>query len=248
MTNILILGGTTEASLLAVTLHGAGLPATLSYAGRVANPARQPIPVRTGGFGGVAGLTHYLIREKITHLIDATHPFAAEISRHAIKAAGETATALIALERPAWAAEPGDRWIHVPDIPAAAAALTGPARRVFLAIGRQNLAHFAAQPQHQYLVRLIDPPDGPLPLPHTTLVIARGPFAEHDDLDLLRFHQIDTIVAKNAGGTGAAAKLVAARKLGLPVILIARPILPRRLVSDSVAGVMDWLHATPRGV
>ena len=231
-----------------MAVHEAGLTATLSYAGRVANPARQPIPVRTGGFGGVVGLTHYLIREKITHLIDATHPFAAEISHHAVKSAGETATALIALERPAWAAEPGDRWIHVPDIPAAAAALSGPARRIFLAIGRQNLAHFAVQPQHQYLVRLIDPPDGPLPLPRTTLVIARGPFAESDDLDLLRLHQIDTIVAKNAGGTGVEAKLLAARKLGLPVIMVARPLLPERLVSDSVAGVMDWLHATPRGV
>ena len=248
MTNILILGGTTEASLLAVALRRAGLPATLSYAGRVANPAQQPIPVRTGGFGGVEGLADYLTREKITHLIDATHPFAAEISRHAVEAAAATATALIALERLAWTTESGDRWTHVPDIPAAAAALSGPPRRVFLAIGRQHLADFAGQPQHHYLLRLIDPPHCPLPVPHQTTVIARGPFTESDDLDLLRLHRIDTIVAKNAGGTGAAAKLLAARKLGLPVIMVARPLLPERLVSDSVAGVMDWLHATPRGV
>ena len=233
---------------MAVALREQGLTATLSYAGRVANPALQPIPVRTGGFGGVEGLANYLTREKITHLIDATHPFAAEISRHAVIAAAETTTALIALVRPGWTAGPEDRWTKVPDIPAAATSLTGPARRIFLAMGRQHLAHFAGQPQHHYLLRLIDPPDGTLPLPHTTLVIARGPFAESDDLDLLRFHQIDTIVAKNAGGTGAEAKLIAARRLGIPVILIDRPVLPNRRVTETVAGVMDWLHATPRGV
>ena len=248
MTNILILGGTAEASLLAEAVAREGLRATLSYAGRVANPSAQPIPVRTGGFGGVAGLVRYLADERISHLIDATHPFAAEMSRHAVAAARQTATPLIALQRAEWQIGPGDRWTRVADIPAAASALTGPPLRIFLAIGRQHLVDFAGQPQHHYLLRLVDPPGAPLPLPHATAIIARGPFSESGDIDLLRTHQIDTIVAKNAGGSGAEAKLIAARRLGIPVILIDRPVLPMRRVTATVAGVMAWLHATPLGV
>jgi len=247
MPNILILGGTTEASLLAVAVARAGLAATLSYAGRVADPRPQPVPTRIGGFGGVDGLLRYLRDHRITHLIDATHPFAAQMSQHAVLAATQTGTPLIALQRPPWQTGRTDRWVSVPDIPAAVAALHGPPQNVFLAIGRQHLAPFAAQPQHHYILRLVDPPDA-LPLPRCTAVIARGPFAEADDIDLLKAYEIDTIIAKNAGGSGAEAKLIAARHLGLPVILIDRPALPERRVTDSIEGVMTWLHAAPRGV
>ncbi len=246
--NVLILGGTAEASQTAEALARAGLAATLSYAGRVATPRAQPVPARIGGFGGVAGLADYLRSERISHLIDATHPFAAEISRNAVAAAALAGTPLIALLRPAWVADPSDRWTHLADIGAAAAALAGPPRRVFLAIGRQHLAEFVAQPQHHYLLRLVDPPTA-LPLPHTTTLIARGPFTVADDVALLQAHQIDTIVAKNAGGSGAEAKIIAARQLGLPVILIDRPAPPTRHEVHTVAHVMAWLgHPALRGV
>ena len=242
------MGGTTEASLLATACASAGLPATLSYAGRVANPRQQPIPTRTGGFGGTEGLVRYLRDHAITHLIDATHPFAARMSHHAVDAALATGVPLIALQRPPWFQGPGDRWTQVADVAGAAKALAGPPRRVFLAIGRVHLATFASQPQHHYLLRLVDPPDGPLPLPNTTVVIARGPFTRHGDTDLLQTHDIDTVVAKNAGGSGADAKLSAARMLNLPVVLIDRPDLPDRLVTESIEAVIDWLHQTDLGV
>lgn len=225
------------------------MAAVLSYAGRVADPRAQPVPIRIGGFGGVPGLANYLRENAVTHLVDATHPFAAQISLHAVQAATETGTPLLAFVRPEWRAEPKDRWLEVPDIAAAAQALAGPPQRVFLAIGRLHLADFASQPQHHYLVRLVDPPEAPLPLPQTTLIVARGPFNVAAERTLLRIHEIETIIAKNAGGSGAEAKILAARALGLQVILIARPWIPPRVMAGCVAEVLEWLdHPELRGV
>lgn len=252
MTRILLLGGTTEASRMARALAEAGLPAVFSYAGRTEAPVAQPIPTRVGGFGGPEGLADYIRAEAITHVIDATHPFAAQMSRNAITACAASATPLLALERPAWAAQPGDNWTHVPDIAGAVEALPDTPARVFLAIGKQNLTAFAAKPQHHYLLRLVDPPDGALPLPDAQAVIARGPFSPEGDEALLRAHAITHIVAKNAGGAGAEAKLIAARALHLPVILIDRPALPPRETVASVDQALAWIahHRPPaeRGV
>jgi len=249
MCNILILGGTTEASALASALAKRGVRATLSYAGRVANPKPQPVPTRIGGFGGVQGLDRYLRAHAVTHLIDATHPFAARMSANAIAAGRAAGVPTIALTRPAWAPVAGDNWRLVADIEAAVAALTGPAQRVMLALGRMHVAAFAAQSQHQYLLRFVDAPTTAPMLPHHTLVIDRGPFGVEDDVRLLQHHAIQTIVCKNAGGIGAQAKLVAARRLGLPVILIDRPALPPRDEVHGVDAVFRWLnHDADRGV
>jgi len=250
MRHVLLLGGTTEASRLARALADARMDAVFSYAGRTDAPVAQPLPMRVGGFGGVEGLADYLTREGITHVVDATHPFAAQMSRNAIAACAQTATPLIALERAPWQAQAGDDWRHVADIAAAVAALPDDPARIFLAIGKQTLAPFAAKAQHHYLLRLVDPPDVPPPLPQATVVIDRGPFDAAADTALLRDHAITHIVAKNAGGAGAEAKLIAARALRLPVILIDRPALPPRRVVATVDGVMAWIaHAgTERGV
>jgi precorrin-6A/cobalt-precorrin-6A reductase len=240
--NILLLGGTTEASQLARLLAGAGLPATFSYAGRTDAPMAQPLPTRTGGFGGVDGMVAYIRDHAITHVIDATHPFAAQMSANAIATCAQTGTALLALERPLWAPGPRDLWTHVAGIDDAVRALPQASARVFLAIGKQHLAPFAARPQHHYLLRLVDPP-GELPLPDATAIIAKGPFTFEGDLGLLAQHRISHIVAKNSGGSGARAKLDAARSLGLPVILIDRPVLAHRRSVTSPEAAMDWLMA-----
>jgi precorrin-6A/cobalt-precorrin-6A reductase len=244
MRNILILGGTLEASALAARLADLGEAATLSYAGRVERLKAQPIPTRTGGFGGISGLIAYIRTHAITHLVDATHPFAAQMSRHAALAATATGIGIIAYTRPPWQPVPGDSWTRVPDIPAAVAALGGPAQRVFLALGRMHLDAFAAQPQHHYLLRLVDPPGTPPRLPHHSAVISRGPFTAAEDTALMRQHRITLVVAKNAGGTGAAAKLAAARALRLPVVMIDRPPAPDRPEATSLQQVLAWLgHA-----
>jgi precorrin-6A/cobalt-precorrin-6A reductase len=242
MTRILLLGGTTEAGLMAQAIAGAGLAGVYSYAGRTETPMGQPIHMRVGGFGGVDGLQSYLAAQAITHVIDATHPFAAQMSRNAVAACAAESVPLIALERAPWVAGDGDTRTLVPDIPAAVAALAGPAKRVFLAIGRQHLEPFAAQPQHHYLLRLVDAPTGPLPLPLADVVVARGPFDLASDSAILRDHGTELVVAKNAGGKGAVAKIAAARALGLPVVMIDRPRVPTRKVVRSVADVMAWLN------
>ncbi len=226
---------------MAEAIARAGLAGVYSYAGRTEVPMGQPIHMRVGGFGGVEGLIAYLTDQSITHVIDATHPFAAQMSTHAVAACAATGTPLIALERAPWVPGEGDRWTHVADIPAAVAALHGPPQRVFLAIGRQHIEAFAAQPQHRYLLRLVDQPSGPLPFP-AELVVARGPFDVAGDTALMRKHGTEVIVAKNAGGKGAVAKIAAARALGLPVLMIDRPAVPPRRVAHGVAGVMAWLN------
>lgn len=242
---VLLLGGTAEAGEMARALAEARIDAVYSYAGRTAAPLRQPLPQRIGGFGGVEGLCSFLADTRITHVIDATHPFAAGMSVNALAATKTSGLPLIALERPPWTPVSGDRWTCVPDLAAAVTALPGRAARVFLAIGRQHLGVFARAPQHHYLLRLVDPPDTPTALSRTTIVISRGPFTVAGDTALLQEHRTDIIVAKNAGGTGAVAKLHAARALEVPVILIARPTLPARASATTVPEVMAWLHATP---
>lgn len=245
---VLVLGGTTEASTLARALAEAGVDAVFSYAGRTDMPVPQPLPQRIGGFGGVAGLCAYLRAESFTHLVDATHPFAAQMTRHALAASVAQGVRYLALERPPWTRQTDDKWTHVPDIESAVVALPDSPARVFLAIGKQTLAPFAAKPQHHYLLRLVDPPQD-IPLSHTSVVLARGPFDLAGDLDLLQAQQIDLIVAKNAGGSGARAKLDAARALGIPVILIDRPPAPPRAIAATPAEVMRWLgHSADLGV
>ena len=241
MRNVLVLGGTLQASALALALARRGERAVLSYAGRVAQPRQQPIPVRCGGFGGVEGLAAYLREHAVTHVVDATHPFAATMSSHAVAACERAQVALLALTRPPWRAQPGDRWREVPDIAAAAAALDGASQRILLALGRLHLAAFAVRPQHHYIVRLVDPPQGPPVLPSCSVIVSRGPFDLAGDTELLREQRVQVVVCKNSGGEGARAKLDAARVLRLPVLMVARPALPARAEATEVVDVLDWL-------
>ncbi len=243
--NLLVLGGTTEARGLCAALADAGIAGIVSLAGRVARPAPLGLPLRVGGFGGVAGLVHYLRAQRITHVIDATHPFAAQMSRNAVEACAQSRTPLIALTRAPWTAQSGDCWTEVADIAAAVTALTGAPRRVMLAVGRMHLDDFAVNPQHSYLLRLVDPPTAPLAFPDAEVIVDRGPFTRAGDRALLERHRTELVVSKNAGGTGARAKIDAARDLGLPVLMIARPVLPPRREAYTIADVLHWLDHTP---
>jgi len=241
MRRALILGGTGDANRLADALARAGIEAIYSYAGRTKIPLPHALPTRIGGFGGAQGLAEFIRTEAISHVIDATHPFAAEMSRHAVEACTATATPLLALERPPWTPSPDDRWIEVADIAAAVEALPDAPSRVFLAIGRQHLAPFTAKPQHAYTLRFVDAPDGTLPLPKADVIVSRGPFRLDDDRALMERRGIAWLVARNAGGIGARAKIDAARELKLPVIMIARPGLPDRQRVEHVEDVLAWL-------
>ena len=240
---LLILGGSGEAAGLARALRGdCRYDITVSLAGRTADPVLLPGKLRSGGFGGAEGLARYLAEERFDAVIDATHPFADEMKRNAIAGAQAAGVKFLAIRRPPWIRCEGDRWIDVESLEEAAAALGDEPKRVFLTTGRMELAPFREAPQHFYLLRSVDPPAPEDLPPRVRLITARGPFEVEDEKALLREQTVDVIVTKNSGGSGASAKLEAARALGLPVIMVERPALPD---APSVAGVeeaLDWLH------
>ncbi len=237
---MLVLGGTGEARELASTLAARpGVCVTLSLAGRTRAPVLPACAVRVGGFGGAAGLADWLRSEAVAVVVDATHPFARAISGNADRAAAAAGVPLVVLERPRWEAAPGDRWTRVADMAGAAAALGTAPRRVFLAVGRQEIGAFRAAAQHHYLVRSIEaaaPGDMP---PDAEALLARGPFSEADERALLSGRRIEVLVAKNSGGAATWGKIAAARALGLPVVMIDRPA--RAGAAASVAEALDRL-------
>jgi len=247
---ILILGGTGEASTLSRSLAGRpDLSVMLSLAGRTASPKPEPVPTRSGGFGGAEGLARYLRAEAITHLIDATHPFAATISGHAARAAASAEVPLLAIRRPAWSREPGDVWIEVDRMEEAVAALGAEPRRVFLTVGRQEAGAFAAAPQHAYLARTVEPLGRILAVPDLTALEARGPFDIASEVALMRASGIEVLVSKNAGGAATYGKIAAARSLGIPVVMVRRPVKPDVPSVPDAAAALRWLdrgdHAGP---
>jgi precorrin-6A/cobalt-precorrin-6A reductase len=254
MAKVLILGGTTEARQLAERLaQRADLDVTVSLAGRTVSPVPHAVPVRIGGFGGAEGLAKHLAAERVAALIDATHPYASIISENAASAARKVGIPFVAMHRPPWTALASERWIVVGNASAAAAAIGQNSRNVFIALGRNELAPFAAAPQHRYLVRTVDPVDPPLPLPRVTYITARGPFSEADDRALMSAHQIDVVISKNSGGSAAYGKIAAARALGIEVIMLRRPPPPDAPAVSTVEEAVAWLDhalasATARGV
>ncbi|MFJ1677937.1 MULTISPECIES: cobalt-precorrin-6A reductase [unclassified Streptomyces] len=251
--HILILGGTTEARQLAAELTGPGSAATTrvttSLAGRVARPRMPAGAVRIGGFGGPGGLADWLRTHGVDTVVDATHPFAGTISANAAEAAKATGTPLFALRRPGWTAGPGDRWHPADDLAHAAERLPALGRRIFLTTGRLGLAVFATAPGADalhFLVRSVEPPEPPLPR-HADVLLDRGPYTVEGETALLRDHAVDVLVTKDSGGPATAAKLTAARNLGLPVVVVRRPPPPDgvTLVHD-VASVLRLLRVKGR--
>lgn len=242
MRHVLILGGTTEGRTLAAELASTAHRVTSSLAGRVARPRLPAGEVRIGGFGGPEGLADWLRTERVDAVVDATHPFAAGISRNAALAAAATAVPLLVLRRPGFARVDGDRWLPAPSLAAAAELLPRRGERVFLTIGRQGVAAFAHLDGVHFLARSVDPPEPPLP-PSVEVLLDRGPFTIEGELALLREHDIDILVTKDSGGAATAPKLAAARGLGLPVVIVERPPVPDGVpVTPDVPGALRWLE------
>jgi precorrin-6A/cobalt-precorrin-6A reductase len=240
---ILILGGTTEASALARLLADDDrFEATLSLAGRTQSPKLQPLPTRIGGFGGIAGLETWLQQNDIDAVIDATHPYAAQISAHAVATCNTLSIPLATIVRAPWTRENDDNWIEVEGWEAAALALGNTPVRVFLSIGRQELEAFTIAPQHHYIARTIDPPDVTLP-PDIRFVHDRGPFDVAKEEAFFTQERIEIIVSKNSGGTATYPKLVASRRLQLPVVMIGRPHKPAGVALAGPDAAMRWLEA-----
>jgi len=245
--HLLILGGTAEAAALAAELgrrHGNALRVTSSLAGRTEHPAPIAGTVRIGGFGGADGLEAWLRAEKADLVVDATHPFAAAISANAVIACERLGVPRLRLQRPPWPRHPLDRWVEVETLDAAAHALIQMgSRRAFLTIGAQELAPFARCGDIWFLVRMIDRPRQPPPLADFELVLGRGPFSRAEEALLLARHRIDTLVTKASGGSATEAKLIAAREMDLPVVMVRRPPPPPGPLVETIAAAVAWVEA-----
>ncbi len=243
---LLIIGGTGEATALAQAAEatfGEDLRVISSLAGRTAKPGDVSGEVRVGGFGGAKGLAGYLRDIAADYLIDASHPFAAEISKHACLAAAATATPRLALLRPPWRAQAGDRWHEAADMAAAAEMIPALGRRVFLSLGTRALEHFAGLSDNWFLVRVIDAPAEALPLAQSELILGRGPFDAASEQRLLEQHSIDLLVTRASGGDATKGKIDAARALDIPVIMLRRPAPPPGKSVETIGAALDWLSA-----
>lgn len=243
---MLLLGGTGEARALARALVGAGVPVTSSLAGRVRDPALPDGDVRIGGYGGPDGLAAFLREHRPRAVVDATHPFAASISGNAAAACSATGTALLLLRRPGWQSRPGDDWQRVPSVAAAASAALRSTGTVFVTTGRRDLAAYAGDDTHHYVIRTVDPPDVALP-PRHTLLLDRGPYDFARERAIFAEHDVRLLVTKDSGGSLTVAKLDVARALHVPVVVVDRPPVPSGVpVVADVDAALSWLRALPR--
>lgn len=241
---VLILGGTAEARALATALVDAGWTVTSSLAGRVSRPRLPDGEVRIGGFGGAAGLTTYLRDEAVTHLVDATHPFAETMSRHAAEAAAATGVPLVRLARPGWSGHPdAATWTWV-DSHEEAADEAARWSRPFLTTGRQTLGGYAAHAGLvglPVLVRVVEEVDEAVPR-GWRIVRDRGPYSVDGEVALMREHGTDVVVTKDSGGDYTSAKLAAAAEVGARVVVVRRPpAVPGVLAVVDVEGVVWWV-------
>lgn len=240
MTRLLLLGGTAEAREVTRALAGR-VAVTLSLAGRTRAPELDGVTTRIGGFGGDAGFATYLDQHRPDAILDATHPFAANVSRRSARIAAQRGVPYMMLRRPGWTAGPGDRWTRVSDA-AEAARQAGPQDRVFLATGRQTLPEFAALQAAYTWCRQIDPPDAPYPFANGAFLVGRPPFPEAQERDLFARLGVTLLVVKDAGGAASRTKLDAARALGLHVVLIDRPDLSDLPQVATVPAALRWIE------
>lgn len=245
--NILLLGGTTEAREIAEMLAQCpNMNATLSLAGATTVPGRYALPTRVGGFGGIEGLRSYLIDKRINLLVNATHPYADRMWVNAITAAEQAGVPLVVFHRPEWTPVEGDCWSYSNNVDAAVKKLRRMrVRKVFLPLGRKELAKFEAAPKHRYLIRAIEAFETPLKLPNATYLKARPPFTKAAEIALMRKHEIDLMIIKNSGGSATYAKIAAARELGIETIVIRRPheadVPHCRTVAQTMSSIAEQL-------
>lgn len=237
---LLVLGGTGEARQIAERLKG--YDAVISLAGATRMPEAQPLPTRIGGFGGADGFRRFLDEGGMTAVLDATHPYAHRITKRTAHICAEADIPYTQFLRPPWVPEPGDNWTEIATEPEAARHIP-PGAAVFLGTGRQTLERFSNLQGREVICRQIDPPEKPFPFAGGRYLVGRPPFSVEDEVALFQDLGIDVLVVKNAGGAPSRTKLTAARQLGIPVLMIARPAQGNWPVVATVEDALSWVHA-----
>ena len=236
---LLLLAGTGEAKRIAWGLVDSGVPAIASLSGATRSPEPLPLPTRIGGFGGEAGFEAYLDTAGITAVLDATHPYASQITHRTARVCAVRSMPYLCLLRPPWLPEAGDNWTEIAAEADAAAHISKTAT-VFLATGRQTLERFANLEGRRILCRQIDPPTAPFPFEGGEFIISRPPFSVEREERLFAELGVDWLVVKNAGGAESRTKLMAARNLSIPVLLLRRPPVPDAPHVATVQEALEW--------
>ena len=236
---VLLLAGTGEAQQIAAGLQVRGIQAIASLAGATRAPKAMDVETRRGGFGGAEGFRRFVTQAGITAVIDATHPYAAQITARTAQICAQDGLPYLQVLRPPWVARAGDNWTEIANEEEAASHIPQGAT-VFLGTGRQTLAKFAGLAGRRVICRQIDPPTSPFPFEGGEFLIGRPPFPVAREKSLFSQLGIDWIVVKNAGGDQSATKLVAARELGIPVLMIKRPARPDAPCVDNVSAALKW--------
>lgn len=239
---VLLLAGTGYAKRIAWGLTDTSVKVVASLAGATRHPEPLPVPTRIGGFGGEDGFRDYLEANKITAVLDVTHPFAHRISARTARVCADIRMPYALVSRPVWTPQIGDVWIDILQ-PSDAAAHLPPDAVVFLATGRQTLAEFSNLGTRRVLCRMIDPPTAALPFEFGEFVIGRPPFTVESEVALFKALNVTHLIVKNAGGEGGRAKLDAARAVGLPVLMLDRPSIPDAHIVTSVQDALLWVAA-----
>jgi len=243
---LLILGGIGEAAALAdqaVSQFSGRLDVIYSLAGRVKPVREHTAHVRVGGFGGGPGLANFIKDEGIDLVIDATHPFAATISAHAFDACQATETPRLMFARPPWALPPSVKFLEAEDMADALGQLSNFAKRVLVTTGQSDLDALDDFPEIHFVIRVIEEPGEPLAGENHTLITGRPPYNLDDELALMQEHAIDTLLAKQSGGEGTVAKITAAIRNRIPIVLLRRPPREPGEAVQSAAAALLWLES-----
>lgn len=237
--DILIIGGSAEARHLAAHLAGRA-SALLPGPERLAHPWAVPVLTEDLSDEGLA----QVLASGCRMVVDASHPNDWRTSQVAAKGATAAGLPILRLERPPWRPSRRDRWVRLCD-ERDARCHVAPGQRVFLATGRETLMRFACLNGVYIIARQISDHHAPFPLPRGRFLHGVAPFSVAEEAALLRRLRIDWLILRNAGGPGGWPKLEAARRLGLRVGMIDRPVLPPvpvvRGVSAALERIGTWL-------
>ncbi|MFT7369863.1 MAG: precorrin-6A/cobalt-precorrin-6A reductase [Octadecabacter sp.] len=239
---LLLLAGTGEAKQIAWGLADTNVSVVASLAGVTRSPDPLPVTTRIGGFGGDDGFRSYLRESSISAVLDATHPFAAQISDRTARICSDFKLPYAQVVRPVWLPKIGDNWTSITS-PCDAEKHIPSGSTVFIATGRQTLAEYANLAGRRLLVRMIDPPNAPLPFEGGEFIIGRPPFTQASEMALFRSLGVTHLISKNAGGQGGRAKLDAASELGLQVLLLDRPQTTDAQQLITVQEALSWVFS-----
>ncbi len=253
---IWVFSGTGDGNALAKEIASRNHPVIVStatdYGAAVARLQCPGLPV----IGGRMGMERrrQLLRKSLSRaIVDATHPYASEISRQLIELSQTLGLPYLRYERLAAADEHPVE--HCKTMEEAAQRAIAGGRHIFLATGSKNLPVFLNRPgaaDREWFVRLTPDPTQirramELGIPHARICAMQGPFTTAFNRALWQDWKIDLVITKQSGEAGGySSKTKAAAELGIPIIAVDRPPMVYPILAHDFATLLDQLEGLNR--